>query len=183
VLRHRIVISWGMLSYTVDALDRIVEIEGAWDEFAAANGCPGLTRAVVRGRVLFDFVTGAEAQELSRLFLARARAGRVVDVGFRCDSPSLRRFLRLALHPEAAGRVRCASILVRQEVRPPQPLLDAASPRSQASVRICGWCKKVDARGAWKEVEDAADELRLMEGDAFPQLSHAICPTCRASFH
>jgi hypothetical protein len=171
-----------MLAYTLDSEDRIMEIEGPWGEFAAANGCPALTRTAVRGRVLFDFVTGSEAQELSRLLLARARAGRIVDVGFRCDSPSLRRFLRLNLHAETRGRVRCSSTLVRQETRPAQPLLDATGPRSPATVRICSWCKKVDVRGAWKEVEEATAQLRLMEGDMLPGLHHGICPVCRAAF-
>ena len=49
-----------MLSYTVDPGDRIVAIDGAWDEFAARNGAPGLTRESVTGRPLFDYVAGRE---------------------------------------------------------------------------------------------------------------------------
>ncbi len=172
-----------MLSYTLDASDRIVEIDGGWDAFAVANGCPELTRAAVRGRDLFDFVTGAEARELTRLLLARTRAGSPVDVGFRCDAPGVRRFLRLALQREAGGGVHCSSTLVREEARPRQPLLDTSLPRSQASVRMCSWCKKVEAGGRWLEVERAIDQLQLMEGNDLPWLNHAICPACRAAFH
>ena len=171
-----------MLSYVIDAPNRIVEIDGPWDEFAAANGCPELTRAAVLGRSLFDFVTGADAREVVSLLLARARSAGSFEVGFRCDAPTRRRFMRLELRPEPYGRVRSSSQLEREEARPVQPLLDPASPRTDAMLMICSWCKKVLVGDSWSEIEEAARELAFLEAEAFPQISHGICPPCRAAF-
>ena len=171
-----------MLSYVLDAANLVVEIEGPWDEFAAANGCPELTRAAVLGRSLFDFVTGADAREVVGLLLARARDAGSFDVGFRCDAPTRRRFMRLELRPEPCGRVRSSSQLVREESRPAQPLLDPTIPRTDAMLMICSWCKKVLVGDSWSEIEEAAREPTFLEADAFPRLTHGICPSCRAAF-
>lgn len=170
-----------MLSYVVDATNRIIEIEGPWDDFAAANGCPELTRAAVLGRSLFEFVTGADAQEVVGLLLARARGSGSFEVGFRCDAPTRRRFMRLELRPEPYGRVRSSSQLVREETRPAQPLLDPASPRTDALLVICSWCRRVLVRGSWSEIEEAASELAFLEAEALPRISHGICPPCRTA--
>jgi hypothetical protein len=170
-----------VLSYVVDATNRIVEIEGPWDEFATANGSPELTRAAVLGRSLFAFVTGADAIEVVSLLLARAHSTGAFEVGFRCDAPTRRRFMRLELRPEPYGCVRSLSRLVREEERAAQPLLDPSTPRTDAMLMICSWCKKVRVGDSWSEIEVAAGELSFLEAEAFPQISHGICPPCRAA--
>ena len=165
------------LAYTVDSLDRIIAIDGPWDEFARANGAPALTRDSVLGRSLFDYVDGVEAAELTALLFERARKGSVAPIPFRCDSPTHRRFLSLALRADARGQVRCESTLEREEERAFQPLLDAAAERRGDIVVICSWCKKVRLpAGAWVEVEEAAAPLRLFGPS--PQISHGVCEPC-----
>ena len=166
------------LAYTVDSLDRIIAIEGPWDEFARANGAPGLTRASVLGRSLFDYVDGIEAAELSALLFERARKNSSVSpIPFRCDSPTRRRFLHLALRADTQGHVRCESTLEREEERAFQSLLDAGTSREGGFVVICSWCKKVrlpDDR--WVEIEEAAAPLGLFGPP--PQISHGVCEPC-----
>jgi len=47
---------------------------------------------------------------------------------------------------------------------------------------ICSWCKKILVKDDWSEIEEAACKLGLLEADVLPQLSHGICPPCRAAF-
>ncbi len=171
-----------MLSYVLDTEDHVVEIQGPWDEFAAANGCPELTRAAVLGRPLVDFVSGGDAREVVSLLLARARTAGPFEVSFRCDAPTRRRFMRLELRPLAQGRVRSTSHVVREEERPAQPLLDRTLPRTGSVLMICSWCKQVQVKDGWSEIEEAARKLGFLEADVLPQLSHGICPPCRAAF-
>ncbi len=166
----------GVLSYTVDPGDKIVAIEGAWDEFAARSGAPGLTRESVTGRPLFDYVSGPETQEIVRLLLLRARSGREISAPFRCDAPSRRRFLRLELTPSPDGSVRCSSTLLSEEERPPQPLLDPRVPRTDEILCVCSWCRSVDVDGRWLDVEEAVDALGFLQEPALPAISHGICP-------
>jgi hypothetical protein len=168
-----------MLAYVVDRENRIVSIDGPWDEFARANDAPGLTRESVIGRPLFDYVAGTETRELVGLLLERARKGPVLPVPFRCDSPSRRRFLRLDLRGDPSGSVRCESILEREEERPARTLLDAAAARGEGMVVLCSWCKKVRlGKDRWVEVDEAVDTLQLFEQPTPPHLSHGICEAC-----
>jgi len=166
------------LSYEVGSDDRIVAVEGAWDQFALENGAAGLTRDRVLGRPLFHFVSGDAARELVALLLHRAREGAVISVPFRCDAPSRRRFLRLVVRSRADGHVRFDSRVEREEDRPSQPLLDTTLDRVGRFVVVCSWCRKVRSNAGWVEVEAAAESLDLFGGALLPRLSHGICETC-----
>jgi hypothetical protein len=169
-----------MLSYCVDTTDRITEIDGAWDEFALANGAPQLTRDLVLGKELSTFIAGREARELTQMLFGQARLGRSVSLGFRCDSPSERRHLRMTLSPAGAEAIRCATTLERAEPRARVRLLDDSSPRSQDLLSVCSWCKKIRMPdGSWSEVEVAVEALGLFGAVGLPQLSHGVCEPCR----
>jgi hypothetical protein len=167
-----------VLSYTIDAEGRIVAIDGLWDEFAAANGAPRLTRANVIGTLLLDHVVGLEPREIASLLLWRARSGHAVSADFRCDAPSLRRFLRMEIVPLPGERVRCSSILVREEERPAQALLDPRVPRSDDMLPICSWCRQARAGEGWLEIEEAVEVLGLLNQDRLPAITHTICSRC-----
>ncbi len=167
------------LTYVLDRDNRVVSIEGPWDEFARANGAPGLTRQRVIGALLLDFVTGSAARELVGRLFEIARMGPVRPLPFRCDSPSRRRFLRLELRAQPDSALRCDSILEREEERAFQPLLDPTSPRGAELVVVCSWCKKVRLEGGrWAEIDEAAAPLQLFSRPEMPAVSHGVCEPC-----
>lgn len=167
------------ITYTVDATNRIVGILGPWDAFARANGAPGLTLEKVLGTPLFDHIAGPGAEHLVGMLLARARTGRPLSIHFRCDSPSLRRYMRLEMQSQPDDRVRCESIIEREEPRPTQPLFDASVARGDGLVIVCGWCRKVRiSPHRWAEVEEAVETLKIFDQPWLPQLSHGICEIC-----
>jgi hypothetical protein len=171
------------IRYRVDAEDRLVEFGGEWDAFAAANGAAGLTIEHLRGRPLPALVTGTEMQSLTAMLLKRARAAGEVEVPFRCDAPDARRFLSMSLRRAAEDGVVIETTLLRTEPRPAVALFDENVPRSGELLVVCSWCKRVRLDGQqWVEVEDAVATLGLFEAAALPQLSHGICPPCRARF-
>lgn len=171
-----------MLTYVVDAHDRVVDISGPWDTFSAGNAAPALTRDRVLGTPLLDHVSGPEVRELTRMLVARARRGAVRDLDFRCDAPAERRYLRMALEPEPGGAVRCETTLVRAEHRPWRQLLDTAAARSEEVLVACSWCRKIllPDRG-FVEVDEAVDAMGLFLDAPVPRLSHGICRPCRGT--
>ena len=78
------------------------------------------------------------------------------------------------------GGVRFETRTLQSVDRPPQRLLDRYASRASDLLRICGWCKSVEVGGAWKEVEEAVDSLRLFERPRLPELTHGICYACYA---
>ncbi|MCM2258752.1 MAG: hypothetical protein NDJ94_24220 [Vicinamibacteria bacterium] len=172
-----------ILVYSVDGADRITDITGPWDEFAAANGAPGLTAATQRGKSLPELVTGVEMQLLTTMLLRRARGGTPLRLPFRCDAPDERRFLEMHLQGQGNGGVQIESRLLRAESRLAVALLEDHVPRTDEVVYVCSWCKRARLpRQEWVEIEAAVEELRLFGPGPLPQVSHGICPACRASF-
>ncbi|MEZ5101088.1 MAG: hypothetical protein R3C15_15080 [Thermoleophilia bacterium] len=162
--------------YVVDENDVLISVDGGWLAFASANGAPELARVV--GRSLWELVTGLEVQYLWRQLLASARAREApILVRYRCDAPDRRRLFDLELARAGDGQVRCSSVLVHEEERPPLPLLARHASRGDTILHLCSWCKRADA-GGWVELEEAVHRLELLAADELPGLSHGICGDC-----
>lgn len=170
------------LAYRVDADDRLVDVAGEWDAFAVANGAPGLRFETLRGRSLPVLVTGPEMRLLTAQLLKRARARGEFVLPFRCDAPERRRFLSMRLRAEAERSVWIETTLERVEPRAPVTLLDNRVPRSDALLVACSWCRQIRLDVRWVEVEEAVESLGLFHAPRLPQISHGICPPCRARF-
>lgn len=166
--------------YVVDRRDVLVDVDDAWLEFARENAAPDLTREAVIGRRLWDYVLGAETVHLYRLLFERVRTQDVpVIVPFRCDSPELRRFMRLVISPAAGGELQLDAVLVRSEPAPKLALLDPNAARDRRTVVMCSTCKRILVPGGdWVEPEDAVVRMRLVQEPA-PRLEYAVCGGCR----
>jgi hypothetical protein len=169
-----------MLSYVVNvATDRIVEIDGPWDAFAARNGAPALTRAAVLSQSFLACVDGAEMKQLTTMLLSRVRSGEAVSLEFRCDSPGERRHLLFECFPVGDAAVHCATSLLRAEPRPVPAILGSSVARTEEILMVCSWCCRVRLDDAeWVEVEESIARLGLFEKPAVPRLSHGLCPAC-----
>lgn len=166
--------------YRVGPGDELMSVNPAWSTSAASGDAPGLAGPAIIGRPLWQFISDGTTRQLYRAILDRVRTtGRPVALHFRCDTPALQRLLRMQLSPEPGGVVRFEVHNVAERSRPPVALLDPATPRSPAIVRICGWCKRLPLPdGSWVEVEAAVDRLDLLDSPVLPTLSHGMCPDC-----
>lgn len=168
------------VAYTLDASDAIIAVNDAWVAFAAANdGAPLLAPAIL-GRSLWDFIADRTTILLYRRIFERVREGiSPVRFTFRCDAPALRRLLEMSIVMQPAGALQVVVRSVRVEDRPAVLLLDPAEKRSDAVLRVCGWCKRLpDPGGRWMEIEAALPLLALFEQTALPAISHGICEEC-----
>ena len=169
--------------YGVDPDLRIGWTSANWDRFALENGAPELTGGVVVGRPLFDFVEGAETRAIYNAMLKRVRGfGAQIDLGFRCDSPDVRRFMMLHMTCPEDAQFTLVAELLSEESRSHVRLLDHGVPRLGDPIVICSFCKRVESRsGAWHEVEQAEIELGIVEDSPLPPLFHSVCPDCNAA--
>ena len=170
------------VDYLVDAQDRIVFVVPHWEEFARANRAREET-AQPLGRSLWDFITDSTMQTIYRDLLGRVRAGVSITLPFRCDAPTLRRFMELQIEPETDGGVRFRSRLLRSEPREAVLLLDSSIPRDDRRVvQCCSWCKRVEVAGTWEDLEVGVARTGFMEEGPMPLLNHGICSECEAGF-
>ncbi|HSK49110.1 MAG TPA: hypothetical protein VK889_01310 [Solirubrobacterales bacterium] len=167
------------LNYAIDENDRLIQVDGWFYDFAAANGWDGAEDCL--GRVLWDFVAGEDLVKLQRILVRRIRSDvREVELPFRCDGPDVRREMTLRISANESGRLVLFSARMRDELpRPkPQPLLDMEVPRGGKTIEMCGWCDRFFVDDEWVEVEVAAERLSLFAREELPAITHGICPHC-----
>ncbi|MCH9680262.1 MAG: hypothetical protein K0V04_02420 [Deltaproteobacteria bacterium] len=168
------------ITYTLDARDTIIDIEGSWDAFARENQAPQLQIDTVLGRPIFEFFAGSETRSLYRQILDRARqTGNTVEIPFRCDAPDVMRRMQLSIVPVGGGRLRVRSTLLEQQPRIRVDFLDRRAQRSETTVLICSVCRRVAApSNGWLEPDEAARRFGLFDTDRQPAISERICPSC-----
>lgn len=169
------------LVYCVDARDRLVRVNEAWEVFARENDAPDLAADRVVGQPIWACIADDGTRQLYAALLPRVRAGATARFSLRCDSPTMRRRLQLTVGPGDAGLVRFEAMVTAVESRPEQSLLRRDLPREPRIVTVCGWCKRVSVLDAWLEIEEAIPRLRVFDADRPPELSHGICPACGGS--
>lgn len=166
----------GRLEYRIDAFDRLVAVNEAWDRFANANGGGAIGSQHICGRRLLDFVSDDAVRAIYAAIIKEARANRPVCFNYRCDAPEWRRDFRLEVSGGPQQEVQFVSTLLREERRAPLPIF--AAPRSpRGLVRMCSWCHAVAMEpGAWQPLETALVDGAVLEPCA--GVSHGICPSC-----
>lgn len=173
------------LLYELNAQDEIISVNEEWLCFAQANDGAALHSPQILGRSLWDFIGDVDTQHIYRLLHRRVRAdGAAVRLRFRCDAPDRRRLLELDISggPERGLIYRVRT--VKEEARPPVPLLEPHRPRSEQFVSVCSWCERVavPAHG-WLQVEEAIAVLPRLAEPEPPGLTHGICEGCEAGIH
>jgi hypothetical protein len=170
-----------VFSYTVDSADVITSVSNSWLDFAVSNGALDMRRDNVLGTKLWDWIADAETRLLyGHVFEKVRRIGCDITVPFRCDSPVLRRFMKLQVKPADDRGLTLLTEIIREESRPPQALLNQSPETSEEFVRMCGWCKLVHCPESdeWLEVEEAVEALGLFEQEILPSITHTICTAC-----
>lgn len=171
------------LTYSIDADDRIVAVNDEWRGFAFANdGGADLADRVV-GTKLWSWVSGDSVREIYLRLTARARKGQLVQVFYRCDTPTQRRTCAMSMEAGPRGEVKFTTDLIRAESRPAVRLLDHASERDDQFVRICSWCDRVAVGPEeWVDAEEAVNRLGLLLAERPPTLTHVMCASCEIKF-
>ncbi len=168
--------------YVINRQDVITSVCPLWLAFARENGAPQLTGEAVIGRPLWEFIEGQETTHFYQLLLQRLRSNNASTiVPFRCDSPTLRRYMRLELTPDSEGNIRFDGVLERVEQTVPYQMLEPTFPRSAQMLTLCSCCKRILVESCgWLELGDVADRLRLRTKPQAPKLRNSICPECLA---
>lgn len=168
------------ISYTIDRNDLIINITESWDRFALENEASHLHRSQVLHRPLWDFIADVETRHVHRVLLERIRNKQVpLEFPFRCDSPSIRRYMRMQITPAPEESIIYTCTVDRIEHRAPVLFAEQKGWRETKLLRMCSWCKKVDVGGdVWMEIEPAIQHLQLLERKLLPEISHTMCDEC-----
>ena len=165
----------GDLIYTVSEQGSIIDIEGPWDDFSSGNGCEWLTRASVIGTNLFSHISGDETEYVYQAMheLIVHEPGKTIVFDYRCDSPYIKRDMRMKMTGCRDG-VRYQSSIIDETLRLKPIHLDYSDAAGPYIV-MCSWCKSfhLPNDSEWKPIEAIFSHIH----EPF-WISHGICPSC-----
>lgn len=167
------------LFYALDREDRIVDVGGAWDDFALENDGKSVLRERILGTLVFKHVNGDISAMYLRTLLSSVRLlGRPVTRCYRCDSPGTKRFMEMTLTPDVEDGVTIAHRLLRTESLPVRFIFTVANGRPSFAVR-CSMCNRLKKEGEWQEPEVLLDKGDW--ADTRPRsVIYGICDNCMA---
>lgn len=172
------------LSWRIDALGAIIDVHGDWDAFAKANEADALTKPNVLGKSLWEYLGDDSLKTVYKALVDKAlRDKRPVEFPFRCDSPELRRRMRMRITPDEAGGVLFDSRIESVEERDAKLHYIRISTGRRAFFFMCGLCNRVRRPTGrdWMEIEVALEKEE--QACEYPlQICNQVCPDCGAKF-
>ncbi|MCG8512491.1 MAG: hypothetical protein MI741_25035 [Rhodospirillales bacterium] len=162
------------IAYRIDHEDRIQSVSGPWDKFALENDGDSVCAADVQGRPIWDFVTGDITKSWLHTLIKLARVrNEPVERPYRCDSPRLKRFMRMRIVPQQDGLLRIEHELVSTEQRS-IPVHFEFSRKAHVRLMLrCSICGRVQEGANWREAETTQrDSL-----GAIP-IAYSVCDDC-----
>ncbi|TWT82816.1 hypothetical protein CA13_42790 [Planctomycetes bacterium CA13] len=166
--------------YSVDEADIIIRVNDWWIAFAKENNAAVLDEPSVVGHAVWDFIADEPTRMLYKEIHEQVRkSGIPITVPFRCDSPTLKRFMQLTIGKNPRGQLLYESSLIRAVPQARCAVLDSQQKRSNAFLTMCSFCKRslVEPSG-WLEMENISLKLRQYERQTVPELRYTVCPVC-----
>ena len=170
--------------YRLNEKDVIESVDDRWLAFARENGACRLNRASVVGRPIWDFIADDPTRALYGEIHQYVRCtGKSTVVPFRCDSPTLKRYMELTIS-KFDGQLQYESKLTRVAAHRRMSMYDPTKERSSESLTMCSMCKRslIEPAG-WQEMEDISLRLRLHDQETVPDLNYTVCPHCTGRFN
>lgn len=168
------------ISYRLDADDVIASVSGDWEGFSAGNGARGLTVRKVVGRPLWDFIVDQSTRTLYADLMRTVRdEGRRIQFPYRCDSPTLKRFMTMTIEPLPDRGLAFGSVLRHVEER---CRLEFRYVRSAPKLLTrCSLCGALKYNGEWTDVVDAVSQGLVLNCDEPILVAYGVCPGCMAN--
>jgi hypothetical protein len=166
--------------YCVDEQDVITNVDHWWLAFAQENNALGLTDNSVVGQLLWDFISDEPTRMLYNEIHSHVRStGNPITIPFRCDSPTLQRFMELTISKHRDRQLLYESTLMRAVPQRRLSVLDPEQKRSGTFLTMCSFCKRCLIEPAdWLALENIALKLRLYDEQTVPGLIFTVCPSC-----
>lgn len=161
-------------TYVLDERNRICSVSGIWDEFADENGGQKLSSSDVCGRTIWDFVAGdATRMWLDAIFQLTRLRETSLERSYRCDSPDVKRFMRMRVVPEQGRLLRIEHEILATEPRPVPVSIQYAANALDEIRRRCSICGRIH-NGSWLEPQaehvDASNRIMVI---------YTVCEDCK----
>jgi hypothetical protein len=172
----------GAVEFILNEQNDIVSVGGEWDHFALENNAPELVAANIIGRPVLDFVSGNVTRQFVLAILQLVRSGsRPIELEYRCDSPEVRRFMRMYVSLMKSGQVCFINSTLRVEARDQECFISKAVQRSKNTSIRCSMCNMVKSPKDWVEPEQLLASNAVAHSELL--VVYGICESCSNNLH
>lgn len=164
--------------YRLDRKERIISVSGPWDRFARENGGVHIFEDEIKGRSIWEFITGDATRMWLDTLLGFARIqNEKIQRPYRCDSPDLIRYMQMTITPEENGILRTDHTLVSQQKRlnPLYTFHESTSDSKISRIR-CSICGRIGNGMAWEE-----PHTKHTVGSNRIVVDYTVCSECNSS--
>ena len=168
--------------YVLDGKDVIVDVNDAWNNFAKDNDAPELVSEHVVGSSLVDYVTGDITKMFVQTVLQNVRTiGDPIHRPYRCDSPSLKRYMEMSIEPDGRHLQLTHRVLKMENTACTVHFNTPPTPDTPQTTSRCSSCGRVEAQKAvWVEADDLCTPDHGAN-DVTVTVQYTICPVCEAT--
>lgn len=169
------------LYYRLDPKDLIVEVGGAWNDFAKLNDGHRILAGHIEGQSLFSHITGDSTQMMMDVLLARVRRqGKPLTRPYRCDSPTLKRYMEMTIEPDEFGFLNLRHRLLKSEPLESQLAIKTFSSGIQGHTLVirCSVCNRFRLGDNWLELEVAKQQGLSSDGGT-TRVAYGVCSDCQ----
>lgn len=166
--------------YWLDRHDKIIRVCDFWDQFALENDGDNVISSRVVGKHVLDFVHGDTTRMWIETLLQLSRLrGAYLERPYRCDSPDMRRYMKLGIFPESSGILRLEHTLVSTEEKKFKVQIRVAPDETVSDIRQrCSICGRIHSDRQWIEPEQ---DTHVCQGNQPVGLDvvYVVCDDCQ----
>lgn len=164
--------------YWLDGSDHLVRVSDSWDVFALSNDGESCRWESIRGRPLWEFVSGDPTRMWLRTLMGHVRisAGEV-ERPYRCDSPTERRHMAMRIVAEPGSQLRIENVVLRSEPREHVVRVEPTPPSLGRSSRRCSVCGRIGRGARWFEPE-SQEARELLDASGTLRVIYGVCEPC-----
>jgi hypothetical protein len=141
-------LSW----YRTDRKGIVTDVDVGWVRSALANDEPELGTGAV-GLSIWDSMAGDETRQIYEHLLHRAARKGPVEFDYRCDGPTVSRWLMMRIKALGPGKgFEFRSVLMRE--RGDRDRAGARPPGPEAPVCLCSWCTAAETEDTWAPIDE-----------------------------
>jgi len=162
--------------YQLDKKDRIISVNNTWDEFAHDNGGTHVFEKDICGCSLWDFIAGDSTRMWMQSVLWVARLKKtVIERPYRCDSPELKRFMKMRIIPDRGGVLRIEhEVMSTEQIAVPVYAKYGVGIKHPRLKLKCSFCSRIKYDRGWEEFsgEDAGESSEIY-------VAYGVCEDCQ----
>ena len=161
--------------YRLDQENQIISVDGPWDDFALDNEGSNAIACQVEGRPIWHFITGDTTRMWFEVMLKSARLRQTtLELCYRCDSPELKRFMRMRIVPGENDILSIEHEQIGEERRASPVTIRYAGNKPVGSFNTrCSMCGRLKQGPDWLEPEQQkhpSDTVNVI---------YTVCESCK----